>query len=1318
MQFSHFSTNEGLPYSHVNAMCQDKKGYIWIGTRKGLYRYDGYNIYSVRTEETLLSALNNSQVNDIQVTSKGDVWVVMNNEVYKYFPENDVLKRYLIGQKPGTKLAVSKTDKIYCLSNSELFVFDESKNLFDKSEFDFNKNNSNQLFELAFDNNNRLWIVGSTTLFRMDLGTNNTAQFDLRNNLPNERRSQVLDVKIDSENNLWIGTFGNGILYYNSQTEEFTPINKKTGYDITIVRAFFEDDNKHIWIGGENGLRILDIKTQKIIQTLKQDYTNILGLNDNAIYSIFQDREHNMWIGTYFGGINILYRDHQQFNYYAPGYTSKNVSGKAVRQIIEDGNYLWMATEDGGLNKFNKTTKEFVHFSAGINSISNNNIHSLLKDNKNNLWMGSFDGGINILNLKNNQWRYINTSNTPSIKSNMVFCFMEDKDGIIYIGTINGLTLYDSNKNIFFPIDHSILNSCFIYNIMQDSEQNIWIATRGEGLFCYNKKKNNFKQYKASDKENSLHENWITKVYEDTYKNIWVGTDKSGLFLFNKHNETFKHYEVSGSCVSSLVEDNHKKLWISTEKGLLSINIVNKKMDTYTKDDGLFSDQFNYNSALKTTEGELYFGTINGLISFNPEKIGQIKYQPNIVFVKLYIEGEEVTANMPDSPLKKSIEESSEIVLSHQQATSFSIEYAAIFYGHTKNIKYAVMMEGLEKAWNMLKDQRRVNYSKLPAGKYTFKVKTSTSNTDWNDAQIRTIDIVVRPPFYQSIWAWIIYILAMAGATFGILRFLRIRNNEKNQILFEKAEQAKAKEINRTKIDFFTNISHELKTPLTLIVSPLQRILDDKSQTPVLKETLDVILRNAQRMTRIVDELMTFSKIEIGKEKLNLHKGNVLEFISSLADIFTLLANEKGINYRTIVENNGEDVWFSIPNIEKIVFNLLSNSFKFTPQNGSVSIHARLTEGNNERLLLEIVVSDTGEGIHKDYLERIFENYYQADPHSNIRGSGIGLSLTKRLVNLHKGTIQVESAINQGSKFTVLIDVSDKAYEKEEKTFEILDKDFFTNYNFITVEKSLVEKANELLKDGVDEIRSILLVEDNDELRKFLCDIFKDKYRIFSAENGKIALDIAQKEYPDLIVSDVMMPEMNGFELCKRIKADFSTCHIPVILLTAKTGTDDKMEGYDMGADFYIEKPFNSQLLEMQVQNIIRTRLNNIQTFKENPQNDISEIITNERDSLFIKDLNELINLNLDNQFFSISDITKSLNVSRTLLHIKCKSLIDNSVTDYLKEIRMNKAKELLKSGSNISETAYAVGYSDPGYFSKVFKKHFDINPSVFVKNK
>jgi signal transduction histidine kinase/ligand-binding sensor domain-containing protein/DNA-binding response OmpR family regulator len=1317
MQFSHFSTNEGLPYSHVNAMCQDKKGYIWIGTRKGLYRYDGYNIYSVRTEETTLTGLNNSQVNDIEVTSKGDVWVVMDNEVYKYFPESDVLKKYLIGNNLATKLAVNKTDKIYCLSNSKLYIYNESKNIFEKSEVVFDKRHDNQLFELAFDNKNRLWIVGSRTLFRMDLNTNNTAQFDLTSNLPDEKRSQALDLKVDSENNLWIGTFGNGILHYNTQTEEFTQLNKKTGYDITIVRAFYEDDKKHIWIGGENGLRILDIKTHQITQTLKQDYTNILGLNDNAIYSIFQDREHNMWIGTYFGGINILYRDHQQFNYYAPGYSSRSVSGKAVRQIIEDGNFLWMATEDGGLNKFNKTTKEFVHFSAGNNSISNNNIHSILKDKKNNLWIGSFDGGINILNLNNNQWKYINTSNNPLIKSNMVFCLMEDKDGIIYIGTINGLTLYDTNKNTFFHIDHPILSSCFIYNLMQDSKQNIWIATRGDGLFCYNKTKNSIKQYKANDNKNSLHENWITKVYEDSYKNIWVGTDKRGLFLFNKQKETFESYDVPGGCVSSLVEDNHKNLWISTEKGLLSLSLTNRKMNTYSKDDGLFSDQFNYNSALKTTEGELYFGTINGLISFNPDRIGQIKYQPNIVLVKLYIGGEEVLTNSPNSPLETSLEESTEIVLSHQQATSFAIEYAAIFYGHTKNIRYAVMMEGLDKSWNMLKDQRRVNYSKLPAGKYTFKVKTTLSNLGEGKDYVRSIVIIVNPPFYLSIWAYLVYLLISAGAAFLIFRFLAIRNNEKHQIQIAQMERNKAEEINRTKIDFFTNISHELKTPLTLIISPLQRILSGKIQQPALKETMDVVIRNAQRMTRIVDELMTFSKIEIGKETLNLHKGNVLEFISNLSDTFTLHALEKEISFRILIEDNGEDVWFSITNIEKIVFNLLSNSFKFTPQNGFVNINARLTEGINDKLFLEIVVSDTGEGIHRDYLERIFENYYQADPHSNIRGSGVGLSLTKRLVNLHKGTIQVESTINNGSKFTVIIDVSDSAYEKEEKTYEILDKDFFKNYNFITVEEDLVEKTNDLLKDSGDEMRSVLLVEDNDELRKFLCDIFKDKYRIFSAENGKIALGIAQKEYPDLIISDVMMPVMDGFELCKKIKGDFSTCHIPMILLTAKTGTDDKMEGYDMGADFYIEKPFNAQMLEIQVQNIINTRLNNIQIFKDNPQNGIPGIITNERDSLFLKNLNDLINKNIENQFFSITDITKELNISRTLLHVKCKSLINNSVTDYLREIRMNRAKDLLAAGQNISETAYAIGYSDPGYFSKVFKKQFNFTPSDFIKN-
>jgi DNA-binding response OmpR family regulator len=433
--------------------------------------------------------------------------------------------------------------------------------------------------------------------------------------------------------------------------------------------------------------------------------------------------------------------------------------------------------------------------------------------------------------------------------------------------------------------------------------------------------------------------------------------------------------------------------------------------------------------------------------------------------------------------------------------------------------------------------------------------------------------------------------------------------------------------------------------------------------------------------------------------------------------MFTLLANEKEIEYKIMIEDNGEDVWFSIPNVEKIVYNLLSNSFKFTPAKGKISIQASLIDSEDDKLLLLIEVTDNGIGISKENLDRIFENYFQADPHSNVRGSGIGLSLTKRLVNLHKGNIEVQSSLENGSIFKVMIDVSEKSYSNDEKSQEIVDKEYLKNYNFITIENDVVEKVNTLMKNFNESVKTLLLVDDNEEMLKFMSDIFKPQYRILTAENGKVALDIARREYPDLVVSDVMMPVMNGFELCKKLKESFSTCHIPVILLTAKTGADDKLEGYEMGADYYIEKPFNAQILEKQVENIINTRDNNIQIFKDNPQNDISEIFSNERDSTFVKRLNKLIEENMNNPFFSVSEITKSLNISRSVLHVKCKNLLNTSVIDYIRELRMKHARDLLIKGRNISETAYAVGFSDPGYFTKVFKKQFNITPSEFVKN-
>lgn len=1319
MQFRHFTINEGLPYNHVTVIKQDKKGYLWIGTRKGLYKYDGYNINALRTDTTSIYGSNSYNTREICITKNGEMWVIMNDMLFRYSAERDLLEHKYIDDNLVWRFGESTDGRFFCLTSKDVFVLDRQSDKFIKFIPAKPTDDSSQIFEIATDNTNGLWTIGAEGLSRIDLNNNNVVQYEVKQYFKKGRIIRVREMFVDSYNNLWMGTFGDGVIFLNTQTGEFKQMNEDNGYDIAIIRAMEEDDNHQLWIGGENGLRVIDVRTQQVIRSFKQDYYNPLGINDDAIYSIFKDKDKNLWFGTFFGGINILYYDHQQVNYYAPGNFPQNVSGKAVRQIIEDGNYLWIATEDRGFNKFNKKTGVFLHtrhIGGSRTGLSNNNVHALMKDRENNLWIGSFEGGINVMNLSTNKITHFNTENTPVLKSNMIFCFAQDREGIIYIGTTAGLNLYDPVRKVFYEINHPVLSQKFIYNLMIDSEQNIWISTRINGLFCYNKQKKTIKQYSAGSQANALHDNTIMITYEDSFKNIWVGTNTGGLYLFNKKTQGFIQFNVPGMCVSAIVEDNNKMLWISTEKGLVRMNLLNNKMDYFTKDDGLYTDQFNYNSAIKTAEGKLFFGTINGLISFDPKLLGQNKIKPKVVLSKLFILGEEVIAGAKDSPLKTNLEETEKIKLNYRQANSFAIEYAAISFGHSKNIRYAVKMEGIDKEWNILGDQRRVNYSKLPPGNYTFNVR-ATLNNNWDNADVRTLLINIKPPFYLSIWAYFIYILMLVATSLLVLRFLRIRQQEKSQIQLERMERNKVEEINKTKIDFFTNISHELKTPLTLILSPLQRLIDGKTDAGVTKETMDVILRNAQRMTRIVDELMAFSKIEIGKEKLYLQKGNVLDFIRNISTMFTLLANEKGIEYEIIIEDNGEEVWFSIPNIEKIVYNLLSNSFKFTHDKGKISIQASLIDSEEDKLFLQILVSDNGVGISKENLDRIFENYFQADPHSNIRGSGIGLALTKRLVNLHKGRIDVQSSLDQGSTFKVLIDVSEKSYSNDEKSHEIVDKEYLKNYNFITIENDVVEKVNILLKNFNDSVKTLLIVDDNDEMRKFMSDIFKPHYRILTAEDGKVALEIARKEYPDLVISDVMMPVMNGFEFCKKLKESFSTCHIPIILLTAKTGTDDKLEGYEMGADYYIEKPFNAQMLEKQVENILNTRNNNIQIFKNNPQSDISEIFSNERDSDFVKKLNKLIDENMSNPFFSVSEITKSLNISRSVLHVKCKNLLNTSVIDYLREVRMNHARDLLIKGQNISETAYAVGFSDPGYFTKVFKKQFNITPSEFVKN-
>ena len=631
-------------------------------------------------------------------------------------------------------------------------------------------------------------------------------------------------------------------------------------------------------------------------------------------------------------------------------------------------------------------------------------------------------------------------------------------------------------------------------------------------------------------------------------------------------------------------------------------------------------------------------------------------------------------------------------------------------------------MEGVDREWNYVSNQRRIVYSGLPHGNYVFKIRASASNQNWDEASERLLAIEIMPPFYLSNLAYLIYFLLIMGAAFLIFRFVSMRIREKNLMKMEHLEKENIKAMNKMKIDFFTNVSHELKTPLTLIISPLQSVIEDAALDFGLKSRLQTVMRNAHRMVKLIDELITFNKIESGQTQIHLQKGNPLEFIEEIYYLFKDIAGKKDINFELRLENNGEEVWYSPSYVEKIVNNLVSNAIKFTSEGGTIILSSCIIERNAGEVMLDIRVEDTGIGIAKEELGNVFNNYYQTRRGQNFdsNGWGIGLALTRNLVQMHKGTIAVESGIGKGTKFSVLLNVSDNAFSAQEKSEVKADQNFLVTYNYqkSEIRESSVLPVPQYPNTDIDSEAkyTLLVVDDNQELADFLSEIFAAKhYRVLTAANGEEALRIAAKSNPDIVISDIMMPVMDGITLCGKLKNDLLTSHIPVILLTAKQGHQNIISGYESGADMYIEKPFNTQALELMVQNMLRTREQNRKQIKEDPELNITAVARNPRDEKLMNAIKAFVNDNIENENLSVSDITQAVGISRTVLHVKMKNLLDMSISEYVRTLRLGKAKELLLEGLNISESAYRTGFSDPNYFSKCFKKKYGSTPSDFI---
>lgn len=795
--------------------------------------------------------------------------------------------------------------------------------------------------------------------------------------------------------------------------------------------------------------------------------------------------------------------------------------------------------------------------------------------------------------------------------------------------------------------------------------------------------------------------------------------------MIQNGSNTIKTFDKSKGMPSNtahgLTEDNEGNLWVATSNGLARLDKTHHTFSKFSTQDGLPNNQFNYNSVHKDHMGRIYFGTINGLIRIQPEILNTNRTNPIVDIMDLRIMGKSMLPNEENSPLTKSISETSEITLTGDQARSFSFIFSAPSLAHSRNISYSIKLNNVDKEWGNLGNQNQVTYANLPAGEYVFMVRAALDNK-WNDSEIKMIHLTVLPTFWKSWKAYTIYIFILIALMFLAYRIISLRQRERHLVIAERMEKEKLKEVNRLKINFFTNISHELRTPLTLIVSPIFSILTDFRLPDEAKGKMLSIQKNVHRMQNLIDELILLSKIETEAEKIRVKEGYALRFIIEIANGFRILAESKNILFSINITVSKYPVFFDPSKLEKIVFNLLSNAFKYTDPGGEIRISAELYKSNGTEML-RIVVADSGRGIAQNELPHIFDKYYQTINTIENNGFGIGLNMVRQLAQLHKGDVTVESKEGEGSIFTVFINVNKDSYKETEISSNKFDNQVIDNYAYLLPDEDNDQGQKETKEyisiDEIQEKPHILIVEDNEELLNFIDSIFRKEYHTTLRRNGEEGLIAAIELSPDLIISDLMMPVMDGLQFCDEIKSSIETCHIPFVILTAKSGDENKMEGYEYGAEAYVEKPFNPNILQQRVKNLLkmqhqlrkRMRDNSSATsFAEEP--DICA-----HDKKLLESILSFVVENIDKPL-AVTDIIEAIGISRTLLHTKLKKLVGLSATEYITKVRLERGLKLIDEGHNVSEVAYMVGFTSPNYFSRCFKKTFGIPPREYSVKK
>ena len=897
---------------------------------------------------------------------------------------------------------------------------------------------------------------------------------------------------------------------------------------------------------------------------------------------------------------------------------------------------------------------------------------------------------------------YQKTDSPRSLIDNSVFSICCTTTGDIYLGTLFGLLRYNKQSDDFDRIPE--LNGRFVYDIKEDSGGNLWLATYANGAYCYNVSEKKWKNY-LHDENNpkSLPYDKVLSIFEDSHRQIWLTTQGGGFCRFQPDTETFANYNLSAGLpndvVYQIVEDKEGFLWLTTNNGLVCFQPTTGMMKVYTTSNGLLGDQFNYRSSFETEDGTIYLGSIDGFIAFNPKNFSENKFLPSIVITDFFLFGKEVYAGEPGSPLEKSITFSDQLVLQSNQ-NSFSFRVAALDFQAPKTSRIMYKLEGFDTDWLTVGESPIVTYSNLRYGDYTFRVKVANSDGVWSDDEV-VLEVHILPPFYLSIWAYCAYALLIIGCSLQIVVYFKRRSNSKHRRQMEKFEQEKEREVYHAKIDFFTNVAHEIRTPLTLIKGPLENIILKKQVDAETREDLNVMKQNTERLLNLTNQLLDFRKTESQGFRLNFAKCNVTEVLKETHVRFTSLAKQKGLEFTLQVPEKDFYAHVNREAFTKIISNLLNNGVKYAESYVHIFLEVSEADDNNS---FRIRTENDGVIIPNEMKEEIFKPFVRFNEKEDGKvttGTGIGLALSRSLAELHQGTLAMGEGEENNTFCLTLPIVQDMTITLTPEPEAGMDK-------MSEIPAGEAEKK--------DNRPTVLVVEDNPDMLAFVVRQLSKEYAVLTATNGEEALQVLDGNYVNLVVSDVVMPVMDGFELCERIKSDLNYSHIPVILLTAKTNIQSKIEGMELGADAYLEKPFSVEYLQACASSLIQNREKLRKAFAQSPFVAANTMALTKADEDFIKKLNEVIQVNYSNPEFSMDDMADSLNMSRSNFYRKIKGVLDLSPNEYLRLERLKRAAQLLKEGENrVNEICYMVGFNSPSYFAKCFQKQFGVLPKDFV---